>query len=44
MLIYRDEDDPLFIDSTGKNDMFPSLYTLMAYPDIIPSVQILEGV
>ena len=44
MLIYTDGDSPIFVDSTGKNDFFPSLYTLMGYPTIIPSVEIFEGV
>lgn len=44
MLVYMDEDSPLFVDPTGKNDFFPSIYTLMAYPSIIPSVDIFEGV
>lgn len=44
MLVYVDEDSPLFVDPTGKGDFFPSLYSLMAYPNLIPSIEIFQGV
>lgn len=31
MIIYNGNDYPLFVDGTGKNDYFPSLYAAMAY-------------
>jgi hypothetical protein len=31
MLIYNGNDYPLFVDGTGKNDYFPSLYAAMAF-------------
>ncbi len=30
-MIYNGNDYPLFVDGTGKNDFFPSLYTAIAY-------------
>ena len=31
MLIYNGDEFPLFVDGTGKNDYFPSVYTCQAY-------------
>jgi translation elongation factor P/translation initiation factor 5A len=31
MVIYNGNDYPLFVDGTGKNDYFPSLYTAIAF-------------
>lgn len=31
MIIYNGNDYPLFVDESGKNDYFPSLYTVIAY-------------
>ena len=28
MIIYKDENDPLFIDSTSKGDFFPTVYAI----------------
>lgn len=30
-MIYNGNDYPLFVDGTGKNDFFPSLYTAIAF-------------
>jgi predicted ribosome-associated RNA-binding protein Tma20 len=43
-LIYITDDYPAFVDATGKSDFFPTLYTLGAYPNIIPSLTLCEGV
>jgi translation initiation factor 2D len=44
MLIYVGEDYPLFVDGTGKEDYFPSLYVCSAYEPLSKSITINEGV
>jgi translation initiation factor 2D len=44
MIIYNGNDYPLFVDGTGKNDYFPSLYVAIAYETLIKVVDINEGV
>ena len=44
MLIYNGEEYPIFVDGTGKNNYFPSLYIVMAYQPLIKSLTINEGV
>lgn len=44
MLIYVTDDYPLFVDGTGKEDYFPSLYVCAAYQPLAKSVIINEGV
>jgi translation initiation factor 2D len=36
--IYRDEADPLIVDSTSGKDYFPSVYCLMMFPDLVKIV------
>ena len=33
-LVYRDELDPLFVDSTSNKDFFPTVYCLSLFPDV----------
>ena len=40
MLIYIGEDYPLFVDGTGKEDFFPSVYTCTAYEPIAKTLTI----
>ena len=40
MIIYNGNDYPLFVNGTGKNDYFPSLYTVIAYEPLIKVVDI----
>jgi predicted ribosome-associated RNA-binding protein Tma20 len=42
--IYSDEQAPLFIDSTGEGDFFPSLYAVNFYPDLCRNLFLKEGV
>ena len=35
MIIYSDEDSPMFVDSTSKKDYFPSIYALAAFPTLL---------
>lgn len=44
MIIYNGNDYPLFVDGTGKNDYFPSLYTAIAYQTLLKVVDLNEGV
>lgn len=44
IILYSDEEFPLFVDSTGNGDFFPSLYTVDAYPDICRNIHINAGV
>ena len=44
MMIYVGEDYPLFVDGTGKDDFFPSIYTCTAYEPLSKSITINEGV
>lgn len=44
MLIFNGDDDPLFVDGTGKNDFFPSIYTMIAYEPFIKYITLQEGV
>lgn len=44
IVIYSDEEFPLFVDSTGNGDFFPSLYTVDAYPDICRTISMKSGV
>lgn len=44
MIIYNGNDYPLFVDGTGKNDYFPSLYTAIAFEPLIKTVDLNEGV
>ena len=37
MLIYLGEDYPLFVDGTGKDDYFPSVYLATAFEPIVIS-------
>ena len=36
MLVYSDETDPLFVDSSANGDFFPTLYALSLVPKLIP--------
>jgi translation initiation factor 2D len=42
IVIYRDETDPLVIDSTSNKDYFPTVYALMMFPDLIKFVFVLK--
>ena len=44
MVIYNGNDYPLFVDGTGKNDYFPSLYSCQAYQTLVKTLTINEGV
>lgn len=44
MLIFSGDEYPLLVDGTGKNDYFPTLYTMIAYEPIIKYLHINEGV
>ena len=44
MLIYIGDEYPLFVDGTGKEDFFPSVYTCTAYEPIAKTLTINEGV
>ena len=44
MLIYMGDEFPLFVDGTGKEDYFPSVYTCTAYEPLTSSLIINEGV
>jgi len=33
--IYGTEETPLFVDSTGKQDYFPTMYSIMLFPSIL---------
>lgn len=38
IIIYRDETDPLIIDSTSNKDYFPTVYAVMMFPDLVKHV------
>ena len=38
IIIYRDETDPLIIDSTSNKDYFPSVYAVAMFPDLVKHV------
>ena len=38
MTIYQNEDDPLIVDSTSKNDFFPTIYTVQMFPKFVKTV------
>lgn len=40
MLIYMNDEYPLFVDGTGKEDFFPSIYACAAYQPLSKSVTI----
>ena len=40
MLIYISEDEPLFVDGTGKEDYFPSIYLCAAYEGLVKTAVI----
>ncbi len=46
--IYGTKENPLFVDASGKNkDIFPTLYCVMMYPDILTNnkrIVLKEGV
>ena len=44
LLIYMGEEYPLFVDGTGKEDFFPSVYTCTAYQPLTKTLTINEGV
>jgi translation initiation factor 2D len=44
MIIYNGNDYPIFVDGTGKNDYFPSLYAVMAFEPLLKFVDLNEGV
>lgn len=44
MVLYNGEEYPLFVDGTGKNDYFPSVYTCEAYQTLLPFIHLNEGV
>lgn len=44
MLIYSGEEYPLLVDSTGKDDFFPSLYVCAAYQPLLRTIYLNEGV
>ena len=35
MIIYSDEEIPMFVDSTSKKDFFPSIYALQRFPTLL---------
>ena len=38
VLIYMGDEFPLFVDGTGKEDFFPTVYLCTAYEPVIPSI------
>ena len=44
VLIYMGDDFPLFVDGTGKEDFFPTVYLCAAYEPVVPSIYLNEGV
>ncbi len=44
MLIYSNGDFPIFVDPTGKNDLFPSLYSAVVFEPLINFLTLNEGV
>lgn len=44
MLIYSGEDYPLLVDSTGKEDFFPSIYVCASYEPMLKYLVLNEGV
>jgi translation initiation factor 2D len=44
MLIYIGDDYPLFVDGTGKEDFFPSIYACTLYQPLAKTLTLNEGV
>lgn len=45
MIIYSDEEDPFFVDSTSKKDYFPTVYALATFPTLLKhKIYIKKGV
>jgi hypothetical protein len=40
MYVYTTEEYPIFVDSTKKGDFIPTVFTIKAFPDIIPKLKL----
>lgn len=40
MVIYSNENYPVFVDTSKKGDFFPTVWCCMAYPDLTKKLEI----